>query len=102
MRSPELLLVLAIANLPLYLLVIRIAFDSWSDFGTAVLFFIGGRWLQLLDWSRGGDGDEHQWNSAKLFVLVLMLGAAVGSEYHSLVTRFPGSIPWAHQLIHRG
>ena len=99
MQSPSLLVILALANVPILLLVLRLAFESWSDLGEALVFWLGPVWLQILDVMRGGDWNEHQWDSLKLVVLVISVVAVVFSEYSYLCAHVPGAVSWANRLL---
>ena len=103
LRSPALLAIIALVNVPLLALVLRMAFDSWGDLGEALFFWIGPIWLQVADvLFGGGDWSDHQWESLKVVVLVLVFAGAVGSEYAFVVSHYPGSIAWAHHVLPLG
>jgi hypothetical protein len=99
LQSPGFLVILAAANVPILLLMLRFAFDSWEDVGESVVFWLGPLWLQLADVLRGGDWGEHQWDSLKLVVLFLVFVGLVLSEYAFVSSHFPGAIAWANHVL---
>jgi hypothetical protein len=98
-QSPGLLIILAVANVPLLLLALRVAFDSWGDIGEAIVFWLGPLWLQVADVLRGGDWGEHQWDSLKLLVLLVVYIGVVMSEYSFVCAHFPGTVVWANHVL---
>jgi hypothetical protein len=99
LQSPGLLLIVAVANVPILLLVLRSTFESWGDLGESVVFWLGPLWLQFVDVLRGGDWSEHQWDSLKLLVVVVLFAGVVFSEYAFLSGHFPGAVSWANHVL---
>jgi hypothetical protein len=100
--SPGLLVILLAANLPILLLLLRFAFDSWEEVGEAIFFWLGPIWLQIADVLRGGDWGEHQWDSLKVVVVLLVFGGMVLSEYAFISARFRGAVEWANRVVPLG
>jgi hypothetical protein len=98
-QSPGLVVILAVANIPILLLLLRFAFDSWADVGEAVMFWLGPMWLQLADVARGGDWGEHQWDSLKLGVILVVFIGLVLSEYALVSAHFAGAVEWANRVL---
>ena len=98
-RSPGLLVIMTLANLPLWFLVARLAFESWGDLAESVMFWLGPFWLQVVDVLRGGDWNEHQWSSLKLVVFVFLFATFVFSEYSFVCTHFPGAVAWGNRVL---
>jgi hypothetical protein len=98
-QSLGLLIILAVVNVPILLLLLRFAFDSWADVGEAIVFWLGPLWLQIADVLRGGDWGEHQWDSLKLVVLLLVFIGAVLSEYSFVCAHFPAAVEWANHIL---
>jgi hypothetical protein len=98
-HSPGLIIILFVANVPLLLLLLRIAFDSWADIGEAMVFWLGPLWLQIADVLRGGDWGEHQWESLKLLVMLVVFIGVVLSEYTFVSAHFPGAVAWANHIL---
>jgi uncharacterized membrane protein len=102
LQSPGLFVILLLANIPILLLVLRFVFDSWSDLGEALFFWLGPLWFQIVDVLRGGDWNEHQWDSLKLVVFVVVFLLVVASEYVFVVGHFPSVVAWANHLLPLG
>jgi hypothetical protein len=94
--------ILLVANLPILLLMLRFAFDSWEEVGEAIFFWLGPIWLQIADVLRGGDWGEHQWESLKVVVVLIAFGGMVVSEYAFISAHFHGAVEWANRVLPLG
>lgn len=85
MPSLRFALILAVLNIPVYVMVWRTFFGDWEDFKDAVYFWFSPRWL---DWLRG-EAFEDTWTNMKTLAFLIICGLTVVSEYLTLARHFP-------------
>jgi hypothetical protein len=84
MTSLKLLIILAVANLPVYFIVGKVMFDDLDGAKEAFGFWFTPRWFEMLR----GEGGDASWSNIKAFVWLLICGAAVATEYFALAKHF--------------
>lgn len=79
--STSLWIILGLANIPIYMLIGKIFFDSSDDFGDTVMFIIQPDFLSLFR----GENFKDVWHSYKFGMFLAVLGAVVTGE-HTLIS----------------
>lgn len=74
------LIILIVANLPLYILIARLMFDGWEDFGEAIVYLFTPNFIS---WFRG-EGLDDIFATFKFHIFLLLCGASVYGEFHLL------------------
>ena len=95
-QSPALLLVTACLNVPVLIVALRLAFAGWVELGEAFAYFLSPFGLQVRS---GGDWSEHQWDSLKILLVVLVMIGLVFAEDGFTVRHFPGAVGWANYFM---
>jgi hypothetical protein len=84
MTSQKLIIILAIANIPVYLIVGKVMFDDLDGLKEAIGFWFTPQWIEMLR----GEGGDASWSNLKVFLWLLISGAAVATEYFALAKHF--------------
>ena len=89
MTPQKLITILALANIPVYLIVAKVMFDDLDGVKEAIGFWLSPRWLDLLR----GEATDDSWANLKIFLWLLIDGAAVATEYFALAKHFVAAGP---------
>jgi hypothetical protein len=92
-KSPHLLIVLAVLNIPVYVLVFRKFFDDLDEIARGLWAWEAPLWARMLDAMSGQFGDN-QWASAKLLVTCVLCGLLVLLEYGTVKDHAPAVVRW--------
>jgi hypothetical protein len=84
MTPQKLLIILAIANIPVYLIVGKIMFDDLDGVKEAAGYWLTPQWIEILR----GEATDASWSNLKIFLWLLICGAAVVTEYIALAPHF--------------
>jgi hypothetical protein len=96
MKSPHLLLVLAVLNVPTYVLVFSKFFDGFGDFAQGMWAWRAPRWGSVSDSLSRNYGDN-KWPIVKLFMACVFCGLLVLLEYGTVMDHAPGVARWIDQ-----
>jgi hypothetical protein len=77
------LLLLALINIPVYLLIGKLFFDDWEDFGECVRFWFTPEWISWLS----GELGEEWWADLRLVAFIGVCSLVVYGEYHLLYAK---------------
>ena len=80
----RLLIILIVANIPIYLLISYALFNSWLGFINALIYFFTPN---IVSAARGEYWDD-RWASLKFFVFLLCCAVVVHGEYTYIVKHF--------------
>lgn len=96
MRSPHLLIVLAILNIPVYVAVYRKFFDDFDELEGG-LSALDSRFLPRLANALSGRWYDNQWAKTKLLVACVFCGLLVLLEYGTVMDHAPAIASWLDQ-----
>ena len=89
MTPQKLLIILAVANIPVYLIVAKVMFDDWDGVKEAAGYWLTPQWIAMLR----GETTDYSWANLKIFLWLLIGGAAVATEYFALAKHFVAAGP---------
>ena len=95
---PALFAAIAIANIPISLLVARTFFDDWSELWLVLRNAFASPFQRVVMFLNG-ESREAQWPTAKVLALFIVLALLVISEYSFIVDHFPAIGEWAAHLF---
>jgi len=98
LRYPALFAIVAVLNVPIYILVARSFFDGWDELWQMFRYWFGSP-FQRLQMFFSGESAEVQWPIAKLLALLLFLSLLVISEYSFIADHFPNLGESAQRLF---
>jgi hypothetical protein len=96
MKSPHLLIVLAVLNVPVYVLVLRKFFDDWGEVEAGLWAWNAPFWASLRD-AVSGRWLDNQWAKTKLLVACVLCGLLVLLEYGTVKDHAPAIVRWLDQ-----
>lgn len=95
---PALFALVAIANVPIYVLIARSFFDDWGEVSLMLKSMFAGSNLKTV-MNLDGESREAAWPTTKLMVLLIVLSLLVVSEYTFIATHFPAVTDWAARVL---
>jgi hypothetical protein len=93
MASPRLLAVLAVLNVPMYVVVFRAFFDDFEELAGGLGALDPSLWARLLD-ALSGQWYDNQWAKAKLLVASVLCASLVLGEYSTVQQHAPALAHW--------
>jgi hypothetical protein len=96
MKSPHLLIVLAVLNVPIYVAVFRKFFDDLVEIGRGFWMWESPFWAGL-DAALSGRWLDDQWAKSKLLVACVLCGMLVLLEYGTVKDHAPAIVRWLDQ-----
>jgi hypothetical protein len=96
MKSPHLLIVLAVLNVPAYVLILRRFFDDWAEVGRGLFIWEAPFWARVRSALDGTLLDD-QWSGTKLLVACVACGLLVLLEYGTVKDHAPSIVRWLDQ-----
>jgi hypothetical protein len=96
MKSPHLLLALAVLNIPAYIAVFGKFFDGIGDFAEGMWAWRAPRWGSISDSLSKNYGDN-KWPGVKFLVACVCCGMLVLLEYGTVMDHAPAIASWLDQ-----
>jgi hypothetical protein len=96
MKSPHLLIVMAVLNVPIYVAVFRKFFDDLEELSRGLWMWEAPFWAGL-NAALSGQWLDSQWAKTKLLVACVLCGLLVLLEYGTVMDHAPGIARWLDQ-----
>lgn len=97
-QHPLIFLIVLLANVPILLIVLRMAYESWREVSDAFFFWLGPVWFKIVDIMRNNDAPGDQEASFKMLAFVVAFLAVVAGEYVFVTRHFPAVVAWESQI----